>query len=74
MRNRQISKSRDGWVSALDALNKERPARASDELLEAVALAPGYAPANVYLAQAWKNLGYDAKALGGRAASGGKQR
>lgn len=48
---------------ALDALNESDPARAKGELLEAVALAPGYAPAYVYLAQAWKKLGYDAKAL-----------
>ena len=48
---------------ALDALHKSDPARARDELLEAVALAPGYAPAYVQLAQAWKMLGYDAKAL-----------
>jgi DNA-binding winged helix-turn-helix (wHTH) protein/tetratricopeptide (TPR) repeat protein len=47
---------------ALDALHKSDPARARDELLEAVALAPGYAPAYSYLAQAWSALGYDAKA------------
>ncbi len=48
---------------ALDALRKGDPARAKDELLEAVVIAPGYAPAYDYLAQAWKTLGYDAKAL-----------
>jgi eukaryotic-like serine/threonine-protein kinase len=48
---------------ALDALQKSDPARAKDELLQAISLAPGYAPAYVYLAQAWKVLGYDAKAL-----------
>ncbi|MGH8123739.1 MAG: protein kinase domain-containing protein [Rudaea sp.] len=48
---------------ALDALRKSDPARAKGELLDALALAPGYAPAYVYLAQAWKALGYDAKAL-----------
>jgi serine/threonine-protein kinase len=49
--------------SALDALRRYEPARAKDELLAAVAVAPGYAPAYLYLAQAWKAMGYDSKAL-----------
>jgi len=48
---------------ALDALHKFDPARARDELLDAVAQAPGYAPAYAYLAQAWSALGYKGKAL-----------
>lgn len=48
---------------ALDALRHNDPARARDELLDAVAQAPGYAPAYTYLAQAWSALGYKAKAL-----------
>jgi DNA-binding winged helix-turn-helix (wHTH) protein/tetratricopeptide (TPR) repeat protein/TolB-like protein len=48
---------------ALDALHGYDPARARDELLQAVAQAPGYAPAYAYLAQAWSALGYRAKAL-----------
>ena len=52
---------------ALDALRNYDPARARDELLEAVAQAPGYAPAYIYLAEAWSALGYRDKAL---AASG----
>lgn len=48
---------------ALDALHRYDPARARDELLQAVAQAPGYAPAYAYLAQAWSALGYRAKAL-----------
>jgi eukaryotic-like serine/threonine-protein kinase len=48
---------------AVDALRKYDPARAKDELLQALALAPDYAPAYAYLAQAWKALGYDEKAL-----------
>lgn len=48
---------------ALDALHRDDPARARDELLDAVAQAPGYAPAYSYLAQAWSALGYKAKAL-----------
>ena len=48
---------------AVDALRKYDPARAKDELLQALVLAPGYAPAYAYLAQAWKALGYDEKAL-----------
>jgi DNA-binding winged helix-turn-helix (wHTH) protein/tetratricopeptide (TPR) repeat protein len=48
---------------ALDALHQYDPARARDELLQAVAQAPGYAPAYMYLAQAWSALGYRAKAL-----------
>jgi DNA-binding winged helix-turn-helix (wHTH) protein/TolB-like protein/Tfp pilus assembly protein PilF len=48
---------------ALDALQHYDPARARDELIEAVAEAPGYAPAYTYLAQAWSALGYHDKAL-----------
>jgi serine/threonine-protein kinase len=48
---------------AVDALRKYDAARAKDELLQAIVLAPGYAPAYVYLAQAWKLLGNDEKAL-----------
>jgi len=48
---------------ALDALRNYDPARARDELLEAVAEAPGYAPAYAYLAEAWSALGYREKAL-----------
>ncbi|MGA9421540.1 MAG: hypothetical protein WBW61_04205, partial [Rhodanobacteraceae bacterium] len=48
---------------ALDALQRDDPARARDELLDAVAQAPGYAPTYSYLAQAWSALGYEAKAL-----------
>ena len=48
---------------ALDALEHYDAARARDELLEAVAEAPGYAPAYAYLAQAWSALGYRDKAL-----------
>ncbi len=48
---------------ALDALQNYDPARARDELLQAIAQAPGYAPAYMYLAQAWSSLGYRAKAL-----------
>jgi eukaryotic-like serine/threonine-protein kinase len=48
---------------ALDALRHYDPARARDELIEAVAEAPGYAPAYTHLAQAWSALGYHDKAL-----------
>ncbi|HUO18940.1 MAG TPA: hypothetical protein VMU44_04150, partial [Steroidobacteraceae bacterium] len=48
---------------ALDALQHYDAARARDELLEAVAEAPGYAPAYAYLAQAWSALGFRDKAL-----------
>jgi DNA-binding winged helix-turn-helix (wHTH) protein/tetratricopeptide (TPR) repeat protein len=48
---------------ALDALQHYDAARARDELLEAVAQAPGYAPAYAYLAQAWSALGFRDKAL-----------
>jgi DNA-binding winged helix-turn-helix (wHTH) protein/tetratricopeptide (TPR) repeat protein/TolB-like protein len=47
---------------ALDALHRNDPARARDELLDAIAEAPGYAPAYSYLAQAWSALGYSTKA------------
>ncbi|HLY51973.1 MAG TPA: hypothetical protein VKQ31_03085, partial [Steroidobacteraceae bacterium] len=48
---------------ALDALQHYDAARARDELLQAVAEAPGYAPAYTYLAQAWSALGFRDKAL-----------
>ncbi len=48
---------------ALEALHKYDLTRAKDELLGVVAATPGYAPAHLYLAQVWKQLGYDAKAL-----------
>lgn len=48
---------------ALDALQHYDAARARDELLQAVAEAPGYAPAYAYLAQAWSALGFRDKAL-----------
>ncbi|MEP6938827.1 MAG: protein kinase [Rudaea sp.] len=47
---------------ALDALRRYEPARAQAELTEAVMAAPGYAPAYLYLAQAWKQMGYAQKA------------
>ncbi|HLY06582.1 MAG TPA: transcriptional regulator [Rhizomicrobium sp.] len=47
---------------ALDALRRYDPARARDELLQAVAQAPGYAPAYALLAKAWSSLGYMTKA------------
>ncbi len=49
--------------AALDALRRSDPARAKEALVKAIALSPGYAPAYVQLAQAWKLLGYDSKAL-----------
>jgi DNA-binding winged helix-turn-helix (wHTH) protein/tetratricopeptide (TPR) repeat protein len=57
---------------ALDALHHYDAARARDELLEAVAEAPGYAPAYTHLAEAWSALGYRDKALA--AAEQGAQR
>jgi DNA-binding winged helix-turn-helix (wHTH) protein/tetratricopeptide (TPR) repeat protein len=48
---------------ALDALQHYDPARARDELIEAIAQAPGYAPAYTLLAQAWSGLGYHDRAL-----------
>jgi tetratricopeptide (TPR) repeat protein len=48
---------------ALNALREYDPARARDELLQAEIVAPGYAPTYLYLAQAWKDLGFDARAL-----------
>ena len=48
---------------ALDALRLFDAARARDELLDAVAAAPGYAPAYTLLAQAWSALGFRDKAL-----------
>jgi DNA-binding winged helix-turn-helix (wHTH) protein/tetratricopeptide (TPR) repeat protein/TolB-like protein len=48
---------------ALDALRHYDPARARDELIQAVAETPGYAPAYTYLAEAWSALGYRDKAL-----------
>ncbi|MGC2489288.1 MAG: winged helix-turn-helix domain-containing protein, partial [Candidatus Sulfotelmatobacter sp.] len=49
--------------NSLDALQHYDAARARDELLEAVAEAPGYAPAYTYLSQAWSALGFRDKAL-----------
>jgi DNA-binding winged helix-turn-helix (wHTH) protein/tetratricopeptide (TPR) repeat protein len=48
---------------ALQALDQFDAARARDELLQAIAQAPGYAPAYLYLSQAWASLGYRAKAI-----------
>jgi DNA-binding winged helix-turn-helix (wHTH) protein/Tfp pilus assembly protein PilF/TolB-like protein len=48
---------------ALDDMERHDAARARDELLEAVAQSPGYAPAYLYLSQAWSDLGYRQKAL-----------
>lgn len=48
---------------ALQALDQYDPARARDELLQAIAQAPGYAPAYAYLARAWSMLGFRAKAI-----------
>lgn len=48
---------------ALDALHRFDPGRAKDELLEAIADAPDYAPSYAYLAKAWSALGYDQKAI-----------
>jgi len=48
---------------ALEALDRNDAARARDELLEAIAEAPEYAPAYLYLARAWSSLGYRQKAL-----------
>ena len=47
---------------ALDALQHYDAARARDELLQAIAAAPAYAPAYTLLAQAWSALGYRDKA------------
>jgi DNA-binding winged helix-turn-helix (wHTH) protein/tetratricopeptide (TPR) repeat protein len=47
---------------ALDALQHYDAARARDELLEAIAESPGYAPAYSFLSQAWSALGYRDKA------------
>jgi tetratricopeptide (TPR) repeat protein len=48
---------------ALEAMERYDAARARDELLEAIAEAPDYAPAYLYLARAWSALGYRQKAL-----------
>ncbi len=48
---------------ALEALDRNDAARARDELLEAIAEAPEYVPAYLYLARAWSALGYRQKAL-----------
>ncbi len=48
---------------ALDALKHNDAAHARDELLQAIAQAPGYPPAYTYLARAWSQLGYPQKAL-----------
>lgn len=47
----------------LQALHQSDPARARDELLQAIAQSPGYAPAYSHLARAWSMLGYRAKAI-----------
>ena len=49
--------------NALDALRRRDPARAKEELLQAIALSPGYAQAYLRLSEAWAMLGYDTKAL-----------
>ena len=48
---------------ALDAMQRHDPAHARDELLDAVAQAPGFAPAYLYLSQAYTALGSRPKAL-----------
>jgi DNA-binding winged helix-turn-helix (wHTH) protein/tetratricopeptide (TPR) repeat protein len=48
---------------ALEALQHYDAARARDELLQAIAEAPGYPLAYVHLAQAWTALGFHEKAL-----------
>ncbi|HET7930560.1 MAG TPA: winged helix-turn-helix domain-containing protein [Rhodanobacteraceae bacterium] len=47
---------------ALQALAQHAAARARDELLQAVAKAPSYAPAHLALSRAWSQLGYHANA------------
>jgi DNA-binding winged helix-turn-helix (wHTH) protein/tetratricopeptide (TPR) repeat protein len=49
--------------TALDAMSAGDAARARDQLLEAIAQAPGYAPAYLYLAKAWMVLGSRQKAV-----------
>ena len=46
---------------ALEALRAYDPARAHDEIMQAIAEGPGYAPAYTILAQAWSDLGYNEK-------------
>ncbi|HET9835756.1 MAG TPA: winged helix-turn-helix domain-containing protein, partial [Rhodanobacteraceae bacterium] len=48
---------------ALQALDQYDASRARDELLQAIAQSPGYAPAYLYLARAWAMLGFRAKAF-----------
>ena len=48
---------------ALDDLQHHDPAQARDQLLLAIAQAPQYAPAYMYLARSWSELGYRDKAL-----------
>lgn len=48
---------------ALDAMQRHDAARARDELLEAVAQAPEFAPSYLYLSRAWSALGFREKAL-----------
>lgn len=48
---------------ALDALDQHAAAHARDELLQATALAPTYAPAYFDLSRAWATLGEHAKAV-----------
>jgi DNA-binding winged helix-turn-helix (wHTH) protein len=47
---------------ALDAMQRYDLARARDELLEAIAQAPGFAPSYLYLAEAYTGLGLRLKA------------
>ncbi len=48
---------------ALDAMERHDPARARDELIEAVAEAPQFAPAYLHLSRAWSAMGFREKAL-----------
>jgi len=48
---------------AIDALQRHDPAQARDELLEAIAQAPGFAGAYLNLSRAWSALGFRRKAL-----------
>jgi len=48
---------------AQDAMERHEAARARDELLEAVAQAPDFAPSYLYLSRAWSALGFREKAL-----------
>jgi len=48
---------------AHDDMEHYRASRAKDELLQAIAESPGYAPAYLELSEAWSALGYRQKAL-----------